>query len=539
MANLKKLLVVVNFTGLQGADLTSAINQLRTKSESDYKDRVFFVENTHEIITHGQKYGVSDEIAKEVATLNTAYENLTGVLPANATSKTVDISDTSMIGKYVLAHTSDITAADTSVVVDHESDAAGTHYTVKVDTTAIVDGDTILAENGKLKSNLRFDFTHEDVVEGEKTVQHPFLVLKTADQEINGATKKGTVIDKFDVNEFVVDGMLSSVEYDDNKNALIFTWNTDSGKPQSTEINITDILKLEAVHSATEKYITVTPNKNPHDTEGAKGACYDVAAVVSNTDLTSVSGLAKADNDLYKSGVDTDAELRVALGKVANGLADAKTVATKFADADKKSADMANDIIGRLADLKKTLENKNDEQDAAIKQNAADIAANKEAIDLLNDADEDKAGSILNSLKKFRATLESDITAKADHDLVIVKTAIKNGALDADNSSVLVKTASLVTGVQNDAEYTVEIEHGKGGYKAVGIDVIGKTDPSLVTSQDAWVYGQCIKAQALKEIASDNNEYIHITREDNQTKIVFEPWAEVHSLDELATNLVY
>lgn len=527
--NLKKLLVVVNFT----TDADAQIKQLVTASADTYPDRIFFVQNSGEIVVKGHKYGASQELIDHVDTLEKGFTALAGISSSDATLKEAVITEDSLIGKYVAAHMSSVEAADTSIVVDSTSDAAGTHYTVKVDTPAIVDGDTILAENGKLKSNLRFDFIHEEV----DGVQHPFLVLKTADQEINGATKKGSVIDKFDVNEFVVDGMLDKVEYDEKTNALIFTWNAD-GKKQSTSIDITDILKLEAVHSTDEKYITVTPNKNPHDTADAKGACYDVAAVVSTTDLTDVSTLAKGDDDNYKSGVDTAAELTVAQGKITDGLADARTVANKFIDVDKKTADMANDIISRLADLKKTLDDKDAEQDAAIAENATNIAANKDAIDLLNGT-EDQAGSILDSLKKFRATLESDVIVKDADDLVTVKTAITNGALDADNSSVTVKTASLVTRVDQDVEYTVTGNHKPGGYKAVSLEVIAETDPSLVTSQDAWVYGQCIKAQAVKEIASDNNEYIHITREENKTKIVFDPWAEVHSIDELKDAVNY
>ena len=65
-------------------------------------------------------------------------------------------------------------------------------------------------------------------------------------------------------------------------------------------------------------------------------------------------------------------------------------------------------------------------------------------------------------------------------------------------------------------------------------DTVAASNPSLVTNQDAWIYGQCIKAQAIKAINSDDNEYIKIVREDNKTKIKFEPWVEVHTVTELA-----
>ncbi len=69
--------------------------------------------------------------------------------------------------------------------------------------------------------------------------------------------------------------------------------------------------------------------------------------------------------------------------------------------------------------------------------------------------------------------------------------------------------------------------------KAKALDAIATADPTLVTLQDAWMYGQCIKAQAVKEIASDNNDYIKITRKANVTKINFEPWTEAHTPAEL------
>lgn len=529
MANLKKLLVVVNFT----TNPEGQIEQLVVASKETYPDRIFFVENTHEIITHGHKYGVSDEIANRLSTLETSFETLTGY---KASAAKAEITDDSVIGKYVLAHTSSLEAADSSVVVDSTADDNGTHYTVKVDTKAIVDGDTILSADGKLKSNLRFDFIHEEV----DGVQHPFLVLKTADQEIDGATKKGTVVDKFDVNEFVVDGMLKEVSFDDKNNVLVFKWNAD-GADKVTEIPITDILKLEAVHSTTEKYITVQTNTNPHDTEGAKGACYDVAAVVSDTDLTSVSALTKdADTEAYKSGVDTNAELNVALGKVAEGLADAKTVATKFADADKKSADMANDLIARLAALKTELSDADAKLQEQIDTNAEGIDQNKKDIEIIN-GDKNTAGSILARLEEFRESLDSTMEVADFNNLVTVTTAITDGALDADNSKVELKVNTLTVTTDADPEYKI----GNVNYKVKALgakgqeNTIANEDPSLVTTQDAWVFGQCIKAQAIKEIASDNNDYIHIVREDNQTKIQFEPWAEVHDMGELKDAITY
>ena len=106
--DLKKLFVYVNFTTQNASELTTSINKLVEKSNGVYKDRIFFLENTGEIISHGHKFGVSDEIKSQIAALQTESANLqtsvkalTGLANVPATAKEVTISDTSVIGKYV------------------------------------------------------------------------------------------------------------------------------------------------------------------------------------------------------------------------------------------------------------------------------------------------------------------------------------------------------------------------------------------------------------------------------------------------------
>ena len=105
--DLKKLFVYVNFN-TNGAELTSAIAELVRVSNEKYKDRIFFLENTGEIISHGHKFGVSDEVHKQIkalqtesANLQTSVKALTGLANVPATAGEVTISDTSVIGEYV------------------------------------------------------------------------------------------------------------------------------------------------------------------------------------------------------------------------------------------------------------------------------------------------------------------------------------------------------------------------------------------------------------------------------------------------------
>ena len=78
--DLKKLFVYVNFNA--GTDLTAAITELVRVSNEKYTDRIFFLENTGEIISHGHKFGVSDEVKSQIAALQTESANLQTSLKA-------------------------------------------------------------------------------------------------------------------------------------------------------------------------------------------------------------------------------------------------------------------------------------------------------------------------------------------------------------------------------------------------------------------------------------------------------------------------
>lgn len=577
--DLKKLFVYVNFN-TTGAELTSAITELVRLSNEKYKDRIFFLENTGEIISHGHKFGVSDEVKSQIAALQTESANLqtsvkalTGLANVPATAKEVTISDTSVIGEYVhkqiLLNKTIVAAKENSgITVEESKDTAGTTtYTVGTDLKQIVDAKSIIAKDGKLSSNVELKLVHEAGKHGE---QSPFLVFQTkavtgnSDQNQNHPSE---VISKFDVSEFINDGMIKSVDYNESTGDLIFTWNADSTTDNSTKtttINLANLFNIEGIHSDNEKYITIgVETPGDHDPDKDKKKAYHITAVVDNTNLKDFSFVTytpanvdpKADA-IYATNYANDDALANALGNV-SGLADANKVAAKIAQIDKDIVKVGNDAIARektittgidakIADLQRQLNEEataRGDMDAKLYGEAIPAAGpvntikkNADAITKLN-ADENTAGSVDAKIKALKEKLDAEVEYKDANSLVKVAISQVDGVVVAKTNAVTVKTDTLTVGVDQDPEYTLVSPSdytAAGGYKAKSIDQIAATDPSLVTNQDAWIYGQCIKTQAINAINSDDNEYIKIVREDNKTKIKFEPWAEVHTVTELA-----
>ena len=577
--DLKKLFVYVNFN-TTGIELTSAITELVRLSNEKYKDRIFFLENTGEIISHGHKFGVSDEIKSQIAALQTESANLqtsvkalTGLVDVPATAEEVTISDTSAIGKYVatqiLKNKTIVAAKENSgITVEESKDNSGTTtYTVGTDLKQIADAKSIIEKDGKLSSNVELKLVHEVGKHGE---QSPFLVLQTkavtgnSDQNQNYPSE---VISKFDVSEFINDGMIKSVDYNESTGDLVFTWNADSTADDSTKtttINLAQLFNIEGIHSDNTNYITVGVEIPGDHSDADKKKAYHITPVVDNTNLKDFSSVtytpANVDTKtdaIYSTNYANDDALSNALGNV-SGLADANKVADKIAQIDKDIVKVGNDAIARektitagidtkIADLQRQL---NEEATARGNMDANlygeaipeagpvnTIKKNADAIAILNGADT-VDGSVAQKIKALKEELDAEVEYKDANSLVKVAISQVNGVVADKENAVTVKTATLTTGVDQDAEYTLASPSDSGytkagGYKAKSIEQIAAADPSLVTNQDAWIYGQCIKTQAINAINSDDNEYIKIVREDNKTKIKFEPWAEVHTIGEL------
>ena len=578
--DLKKLFIYVNFN-TTGIELTSAITELVRLSNEKYKDRIFFLENTGEIISHGHKFGVSDEIKSQIAALQTESANLqtsvkalTGLVDVPATAEEVTISDTSAIGKYVatqiLKNKTIVAAKENSgITVEESKDNAGTTtYTVGTDLKQIADAKSIIEKDGKLSSNVELKLVHETGKHGE---QSPFLVLQTkavtgnSDQNQNYPSE---VISKFDVSEFINDGMIKSVDYNESTGDLVFTWNADSTADDSTKtttINLAQLFNIEGIHSDNTNYITVGVEIPGDHSDADKKKAYHITPVVDNTNLKDFSSVtytpANVDTKtdaIYSTNYANDDALSNALGNV-SGLADANKVADKIAQIDKDIVKVGNDAIARektitagidtkIADLQRQL---NEEATARGNMDANlygeaipeagpvnTIKKNADAIAILNGADT-VDGSVAQKIKALKEELDAEVEYKDANSLVKVAISQVDGVVAAKENAVTVKTATLTTGVDQDAEYTLASPSDSGytkagGYKAKSIEQIAAADPSLVTNQDAWIYGQCIKTQAINAINSDDNEYIKIVREDNKTKIKFEPWAEVHTITDLA-----
>ena len=579
--DLKKLFIYVNFN-TTGIELTTAITELVRLSNEKYKDRIFFLENTGEIISHGHKFGVSDEIKSQIAALQTESANLqtsvkalTGLVDVPATAEEVTISDTSAIGKYVatqILKNKTIVAAkkNSGITVEETTDDAGTTtYTVGTDIKQIADAKSIIEKDGKLSSNVELKLVHEV---GEHGEQSPFLVLQTkavtgnSDQNQNYPSE---VISKFDVSEFINDGMIKSVDYNESTGDLVFTWNADSTADDSTKtttINLAQLFNIEGIHSDNTNYITVgVETPGDHDPDKDKKKAYHITPVVDNTNLKDFSSVTytpanvdtKADA-IYATNYANDDALSNALGNV-SGLADANKVADKIAQIDKDIVKVGNDAIARektitagidtkIADLQRQLTEEataRGDMDANLYGEAIPeagpvntIKKNADAIATLNGADT-VDGSVAQKIKALKEELDAEVEYKDANSLVKVAISEVDGVVAPKENAVTVKTATLTSGVDQDAEYTLASPSDSGytkagGYKAKSIAQIAADDPSLVTNQDAWIYGQCIKTQAINAINSDDNEYIKIVREDNKTKIKFEPWAEVHTITELA-----
>lgn len=579
--DLKKLFVYVNFTTQNAQELETSINKLVEKSNDVYKDRIFFLENTGEIISHGHKFGVSEDLIKQIEGLaadstnfKSSIKNLTGIdVPVGEASV---ITDTSVIGNYVAAQilkNKTIVAAkeNSGITVETSKDGAGTTtYTVGLDQSVIVDGKTIVTNGGKLKTAVKLvkkycavenptvDSTfYDDKINTDGNSVHPVILL---------TDNAGAILDIVDGNEFVTDGMLDTVTYDDATGTLTFTWNTDSARKESTSIDIKKIFQIENIHTQTPNYITVGKETPGQHGDAAKLA-YHVDAKVDATDLTAMSTVTYTPDTNYAVNGTFNGNTDVT--KDVSGLADAKKVAAKIRAIDIAIAGVGNDAIARentiktsidtkIADLQRQLNEEvtaRGDMDAQLYGEAIPVSGpvntikkNADAIAILNGADT-VDGSVAQKIKALKEELDAEVKAlkekldaeveyKDANSLVKVAVSQVDGVVVAKDNAVTVKTATLTTGVDQDAEYTLATaspsDYTKaGGYKAKSIEQIAKDDPSLVTNQDAWIYGQCIKAQAIKAINSDDNEYIKIVREDNKTKIKFEPWVEVHTSDEL------
>lgn len=540
MADLKKVFIYVKATRSTNAD--SLKQEVVTKSATDFKDRIFFLADTEEIVTHGQVFGVSKETVAHLENLDNAIKKITGVefekLTGAETFEIVDDTTKSTIAKYVAKKMTTVSAkADSAVTVTPQDVDGHKNYEVAV----IADELTVVTKAGKLTSGLQLVYANkltENKPEGIPA-GHPSMYL--ADK--NGAMV-GTAVD---VNDFIVDGMISSVEYvaqgEDGHPAIKITWNAD-GENKVTYIPMNDVFKLEEIHTGTPTYIAVkkttpTTSGKPHPGDVDGGMCYEVNAVVDKTDLTVATTVThtEGESETYTASIKEHADANNFAD--IRGLADSAKVAAKFKATDELIAAVANRAIERDKTLTAGIDEKIAKLQEALNKEVTDRTDGDDdlqaKINEINFASEDLVAhptSVDAKIAKLRDSLAVELHAQDAVEKHLITVSLKQEAGKIKDLAVTSKTDTLMSDVKLagiDGQVTV----GDKTYYVKDLNAIAAHDPALVTTQDAWLYGQAL----MTTVKSDNNQYIKVENNAGKLMIQYEPWAEIHSSDEL--NALY
>lgn len=541
MADLKKVFIYVKADSTTNAD--SLKQQVITTSATDYNDRIFFLADTEEIVTHGHVFGVSKETVAHLENLDNAIKKITGVegITADGTYEIVDDTLKSTIAKYVAKKMTTVSAkADSAVTVTPQDVDGHKNYEVAV----IADELTVVTKAGQLTSGLQLVYANKQTTVDGIDAGHPSMYL--ADK--NG-TKVGTAVD---VNDFIVDGMISSVEYvaqgEDGLPAIKITWNAD-GENKVTYIPMADVFKLEEIHTGTPTYIAVrkttpTHENDPHQGDVDGGMCYEVNAVVDDTDLTVATTVTHTPADETHS-VEESYAASITSGMAANnfadisGLADSVKVAAKFQATDELIAAVANRAIERDKTLTAGIDEKIAKLQEALNKEVTDRtdgdAGLQAQIDEINSDSENLVAhptSVAAKIASLRDSLVAELHAQDAVEKPLITVSLKQEAGKIKDLAVTSKTDTLMSDVKLagiDGQVTV----GKKTYYVKDLNAIAANDPALVTTQDAWLYGQAL----MTTVKSDNNQYIKVENNAGKLMIQYEPWVEIHSVGEL--NALY
>lgn len=539
MADLKKVFIYVKADASTNVD--SLKEQIVATSKTDYDDRIFFLADTAEIVTHGQVFGVSEETKAHLGNLDNAIKKITGVegITTDGTYEIVDDTTKSTIAAYVAKKMTTVSAAIDSAVTVTPQDVDGhKNYEVAV----IADELTVVTKAGKLTSGLQLVYANKQTTVDGIDAGHPSMYLADKD-----GTKVGTAVD---VNDFIVDGMISSVEYvaqgEDGLPAIKITWNAD-GENKVTYIPMNDVFKLEEIHTGTPTYIAVkkttpTTTDTPHPGDVDGGMCYEVNAVVDTTDLTVATTVNHTPADETHS-VEESYAASITSGMAANnfadikGLADSAKVAAKFKATDELIAAVANRAIERDKTLTTGINEKIAKLQEALNQEVKDRtdgdADLQNKIDEINSDSEDIAAhptSVAAKIAQLRDSLAADLQAQDANNLISVSLNQEAGKIK--DLAVTAKTDTLMSDTKL-AGIDGQVSIGDKTYYVKDINSIAAKDPSLVTTQDAWLYGQAL----MTTVKSDNNQYIKVENNAGKLMIQYEPWAEIHSVNEL--NALY
>ena len=541
MADLKKVFIYVKADSTTNAD--SLKQQVVATSKTDYNDRIFFLADTEEIVTHGQVFGVSKETVAHLENLDNAIKKITGVegITADGTYEIVDDTAKSTIAKYVAKKMTTVSAkADSAVTVTPQDVDGHKNYEVAV----IADELTVVTKAGKLTSGLQLVYANKQTTVDGIDAGHPSMYLADKDGH-----KVGTAVD---VNDFIVDGMISSVEYvaqgEDGLPAIKITWNAD-GENKVTYIPMADVFKLEEIHTGTPTYIAVkkttpTTSGKPHQGDVDGGMCYEVNAVVDDTDLTVATTVTHTPADETHS-VEESYAASITSGMADNnfadisGLADSVKVAAKFRATDELIAAVANRAIERDKTLTAGIDEKIAKLQEALNKEVTDRTDGdtnlQDQINEINSTSEDLVAhptSVAAKIAKLRDSLVAELHAQDAVEKPLITVSLKQEAGKIKDLAVTSKTDTLMSDVKLagiDGQVTV----GSKTYYVKDLNAIAANDPALVTTQDAWLYGQAL----MTTVKSDNNQYIKVENNAGRLMIQYEPWAEIHSVNEL--NALY
>ena len=541
MADLKKVFIYVQADSTTNAD--SLKQQVVATSATDYNDRIFFLADTEEIVTHGHVFGVSKETVAHLENLDNAIKKITGVegITADGTYEIVDDTAKSTIAAYVAKKMTTVSAkADSAVTVTPQDVDGHKNYEVAV----IADELTVVTKAGQLTSGLQLVYANKQTTVDGIDAGHPSMYLADKDGH-----KVGTAVD---VNDFIVDGMISSVEYvaqgEDGLPAIKITWNVD-GENKVTYIPMADVFKLEEIHTGTPTYIAVkkttpTTSGKPHPGDVDGGMCYEVNAVVDDTDLTVATTVTHTPAD-EAHNVEESYAASITSGMADNnfadisGLADSVKVAAKFKATDELIAAVANRAIERDKTLTAGIDEKIAKLQEALNKEVTDRTdgdADLQAkIDEINSTSEDLVAhptSVAAKIAKLRDSLVAELHAQDAVEKPLITVSLKQEAGRIKDLAVTSKTDTLMSDVKLagiDGQVTV----GDKTYYVKDLNAIAANDPALVTTQDAWLYGQAL----MTTVKSDNNQYIKVENNAGRLMIQYEPWAEIHSVNEL--NALY
>ena len=539
MADLKKVFIYVKADSTTNAD--SLKQQVVATSATDYNDRIFFLADTEEIVTHGHVFGVSKETVAHLGNLDKAIKKITGVefenLTGAETFEIVDDTAKSTIAKYVAKKMTTVSAkADSAVTVTPQDVDGHKNYEVAV----IADELTVVTKAGQLTSGLQLVYANKQTTVDGIDAGHPSMYLADKDGH-----KVGTAVD---VNDFIVDGMISSVEYvaqgEDGLPAIKITWNAD-GENKVTYIPMADVFKLEEIHTGTPTYIAVrkttpTTTDTPHPGDVDGGMCYEVNAVVDDTDLTVATTVTHTPADKAHS-VEERYDASITSGMAANnfadisGLADSVKVAAKFKATDELIAAVANRAIERDKTLTAGIDEKIAKLQEALNKEVTDRTdgdANLQAqIEEINSTSEDLGAhptSVAAKIASLRDSLVAELHAQDAVEKPLITVSLKQEAGKIKDLAVTSKTDTLMSDVKLDG-IDGQVTVGDKTYYVKDLNAIAAHDPALVTTQDAWLYGQAL----MTTVKSDNNQYIKVENNAGKLMIQYEPWAEIHSVGEL------